>query len=258
MFLKRPFRAYHIVFAFTTVTLASTAQAQHDAVLPPTAVVIERSPIPASIHANREMVLWMISPTKHDRGPFSESNSYTCPEYTLGSYFSGPTRISLIDTSTERPVNTVKLSYLERKEDSFDIPYRILPYHYAVPGPKDAEGKPVLLALRDLNGDGLPLETVFFEAEACMGLQTTLIGYSPKQDRVIQYEVQLQQRGAKTETMRWFDYLFAEKPQSPGRWSYTIDYSGRGGCEDSYKVRYDPAREKFFATRSQSHCAPDP
>jgi hypothetical protein len=91
-----------------------------------------------------------------------------------------------------------------------------------------------------------------------MGLQTTLIGYSPKQDRVIQYEVQLRQRGEKTETMRWFDYLFAQKPVSPGHWSYVIDYSGRGGCIDSYQVRYDPSRKKFFATRSQSHCAPDP
>ncbi len=40
-------------------------------------------------------------------------------------------------------------------------------------------------------GDGLPLETAFFQAVACMGLNTTLIGYSPPRDEVIQYEVEL-------------------------------------------------------------------
>jgi hypothetical protein len=233
------------------VTLAVMAQ-------PPDAFVIERAPIPSSIHSNREMVLWMLSPQKHDRGPLSDLNPYTCPEYTLGSYFSGPTRISLIDTSTKRIVNTVNLSHSWDKEDSFDLPYRILAdFYYTVPGRrKGTEGKPSLLSLRDLNGDGLRLETAFFEAIACMGLPTTLIGYSVKQDRVIQYEVQLGPK--KTETTNWFDYLFAEKPKSPGRWSYVIDYSGRGGCEDSYQVRYDPGREKFFATLSQSRCPPDP
>jgi hypothetical protein len=44
----------------------------------------------------------------NDRGPLSDLNSYTCPEYTLGSYYSGPTRISLVETSTRRIVNTGK------------------------------------------------------------------------------------------------------------------------------------------------------
>lgn len=253
MCFKRSFRAHQIVFAFLAVTLVATAQ-------PPDAFVVERSPIPTRIHTNREMVLWMISPTKHDRFKPSGIEGYSCPEWTQGYYYSGPTRISLVDTLTKQLINTVKLRFHYGKEDSFDIPFRIIgDLFYTVPGhDKNSEGKPALLLLRDLNGDGLPLETAFFEAEACMGLQTTLIGYSPKQDRVIQYEVQLQQRGVRTETTRWFDYLFAKEPVRPGHWSYTIDYSGRGGCEDSYKVRYDPAREKFFATRSQSHCAPDP
>lgn len=37
----------------------------------------------------------------------------------------------------------------------------------------------------------------------------------------------------------------------PGRWSLPIDYGGRGGTLDSYVVRYDSAREKFFGTLSQ-------
>jgi hypothetical protein len=105
-------------------------------------------------------------------------------------------------------------------EDSFNIPYRILAdLYYVVPGHKrGSEGKPALPALRDLNGDGLPLETAFFEAMVC------------------------------SEILTWVDYLFSEKPIRPGYWRYQIDYTGRGGTLDSYDVYYDPAHEKFFGT----------
>ena len=114
----------------------------------------------------------MISPTKNDRGPLSEKNPYTCPEYTLGSYFHGPTRLSLLDNHTKQLINTIQLTSPEGA-DEFDIPYRIRNgYYYAVPGvAKDSEGKPSLLALRDLNGDGVAAESAFFQAEACMGLK---------------------------------------------------------------------------------------
>lgn len=115
------------------------------------------------------------------------------PEITQGSYYSGPTRISLVDTNTASVINTINIRHQWGKEDSFDIPYRILAdYYYFVPDRKKGqEGKPTLLALHDFNGDGLPLEAAFYEAQGCMGLLTTLIGYSPKQDRVIQYQVTL-------------------------------------------------------------------
>jgi hypothetical protein len=204
----------------------------------------------------------MISPEKHDRGDL-KSNPYTCPEWTQGSYYSGPTRISLVDTAARKTINTISLKHGWGDTDSFDVPYLILAdFYYIVPGlPKGSEGKPALLALHDINGDGLPLESSFFEAEACMGLLTTTIGYSPKQDKVIQYEVELKCRtqkivegrgivgtgdAATTTTAVWVDYLFAEKPSKPGFWSYKIDYTGRGGTQDTYNVRYDPAREKFF------------
>jgi hypothetical protein len=93
-----------------------------------------------------------------------------------------------------------------------------------------------------------------------MGLETTLIGYSPRRDQVIQYEVELkiaEQRivegggivsagKGRTELANWVDYLFDELPAQPGRWSYKIDYTGRGGALNSYDVHYDLALEKFF------------
>lgn len=187
-----------------------------------------------------------------------------CPERTLGSYYSGPTRVSLVDTGTARVLNSVKLRDEESGADSFKIPYRILAdYYYTVPEHRPgAEGKPSLLELRDFNGDGLALEAAFFEAEACMGLATTLIGYSPTQDRVIHYVVSLEiteqkiikGRGIvntgnpRTKSAYWADYLFAEQPTSPGHWSYMVDYTGRGGTQDSYRVHYDPSRERFVGS----------
>lgn len=240
------------------------AQSPGDVPLPQGAVVIERAEVPRSVRPDRELLLWMVSPQKHDRGGPPESNPYTCPEFTQGSYYSGPTRISLVDAAAKKIINTISLKHGWGGEDSFDVPYRILAdFYYTVPGtPKGSEGKPALLALRDINGDGLPLETAFFEAEACMGLQTATVGYSPKHDRVIQYKVELSCRPKKvvegrgivaagrtsTSTTSWADYLFAEKPSEPGHWSYKIDYTGRGGTLDTYNVHYDPSREMFVGT----------
>src|SRR5438105_4227607 len=44
---------------------------------------------------NRSLILWMVRPTKHPRD--TPGDPYTCPEYTRGSYYSGATRVSLVD-----------------------------------------------------------------------------------------------------------------------------------------------------------------
>jgi len=252
-----------LVLAASSVAVAY-GQRLSDPQLPAGAVVIERAVLPRSAHADREMLLWMIAPMKHDRGEYSDSNFYTCPERTLGSYYSGPTRVSLIDTGSRKIINTIILRRAWGDEDSFDIPYRILVGGpYAVPGkPPDTEGKPMLLMLRDMTGQGLPLAASFYEAAACMGLATTTIGYSTKQDRLIQYQTELNSKTqeivegvgivdvgkAAVDTTSWIDYLFSETPVEPGHWKYEIDYRGRGGTLDSYDIRYDASKEKFVGT----------
>jgi hypothetical protein len=237
------------------LALPVSAQQEIDG-LPNTAFVIETQAIPESAHANRALVLWMERYEKIDHGssPSGDALDYTCPDFTTGSgFYRGPTRISLIDTRGNLVLNTIKLEF--RSADSFDLPFRILrdiggqPGYYQVPGPLTrGEGKPALLSLKDYNGDGLALEAAFFEAEACMGLPTALIGYSTRQDRVIWYEVDLERFGEKRETLKWIDYLFAKKPVGPGHWKYSIDYRGRMGGLDKYEIRYDPERERFKGT----------
>jgi hypothetical protein len=197
----RPIASF--VVGLLTLSIGLRAQSATDFGLPEGSVVIERAAIPKTIHKDRELLLWMLSPQKHDRGEFSQSNPYMCPERTLGSYYSGPTRISLVDTNSKSTINTITIRQTFSAEDSFDVPYRILSdYLYLVPGhPKGSD------------------------------------------------EVQLKHKGsAQTETLKWIDYLFSETPTRPGRWSFQIDYRGRRGALDSYNVRYDPSREKFFGT----------
>jgi hypothetical protein len=217
------------------------------------AIIIETQPV----MPNRSLILWMVRPTKHPRD--TPADPYTCPEYTRGSYYSGATRVSLVDPQTRRVINTVKISQEPGEgADEFDIPYHIRSDHYYHVGgvPKETEGKPTIMWLRDYNGDGKAWEFALFDAQACMGLATTLIGYSERQDKVIQYQTHLVVNDSKgrhsTTTEYWTDYLFSEKPTSPGSWKYEIDYRGRGGSLDKYKIHYDKQAERFEGNRVQT------
>lgn len=199
---------------------------------------------------DRALILWMLSPEKNPRE--ADAGLYTCPEYTRGSYYSGPTRVSLINTTTNTIINTVEVKQeYDEGIDSFDVPYAIQKgFYYDVKGnPKKNQEAPAdILRLKDYNGDGKAWEFALFDAQACMGLPTTLIGYSEKQDRVIQYPVRLQvdtDGTASSETSHWCDYLWAEKPQQPGQRKYEVDYRGRGGELVEYEIKYNAAEEAF-------------
>lgn len=222
------------------------ASADENYALADGAMIIETQPVTP----NRSLILWMIRPTKNPRA--TPADPYTCPEYTRGSYFSGPTRVSLVDPQTHRVINTIKISPDPGEgADELDIPYNIRSdYYYHVDGaPKEAEGKPTVMWLRDYNGDGKAWEFALFDAQACMGLGTTLIGYSERQDKVIQYETHLAVTNSKGKqsatTEHWVDYLFSKKPTSPGSWKFEIDYRGRGGSLDQYEVHYDKQAQRF-------------
>jgi hypothetical protein len=77
------------------------------------------------------------------------------------------------------------------------------------------------------------------------------IGYSEKQDRVIQYPLELSviENGKRSmSTNLWPDYLMKKDPVKPGFWKYEIDYRGRGGSLDKWEVRYNAAKERLEGT----------
>ncbi|HKR01602.1 MAG TPA: hypothetical protein VJT09_13065 [Pyrinomonadaceae bacterium] len=230
------------------ILFASPALAQRQSLeynLPPGALIIETQPI----KLNRSLILWMLNPRRIPRDVAEEP--YTCPEETRGNYYNGPTRVSLVDTRTRRIINTVRVRQ-EYNEgvDEFDIPYLIHSgsYYHVEGVPVGLEGKPTIMRLRDYNGDGLALEFALFDALACMGLQTALIGYSERRDRVIQYKTRLvveEKRARSVKIRRWVDYLFSGRPKGAGRWQYEVDYRGRGGLLAKYEIRYNRRAERF-------------
>lgn len=218
-----------------------TATANADT-LPDTAKVLERS----QVTDNRELWLWMEQPEKHSRD--SSEDLYSCPEQTRGHYYSGITKISLIDRQNKTILQTLDIKGADNN-NILDLPYLIKQgYYYHVPKlTKNQEGKPQLLLLKDYNHDGKKHEFALFDAIACMGLETTLIGYSEKQDRIIQYQIELKtQQG--TINQYWIDYLFTKQPNKQGVWQYEIDYRGRAGSLDNYDIHYDQDREIFYGT----------
>ena len=231
---------------------ASSAQQRRPYGLPAGALIVETQSLNSPVHPDRALILWMVRPKKHPRE--APDDVYSCPENTRGSYYSGPARVSLVNPKTHLVINTVKVieEYMDNA-DSFDIPYQIKAgMYYHVGGvPAEKEGKPTIMWLRDYNGDGRSFEFALFDAMACMGLETTLIGYSERQDKLVQYSVQLKVKGdneKETRISHWSDYLFSEKPSRPGFWKYEIDYRGRGGSLDKYEVRYDATAEMFKGT----------
>jgi hypothetical protein len=219
--------------------------------LPAAAVIVETRKLPSVKHSERMLVLWMPSPKKNPNG-YSADEPYTCPDHSRGSYYSGAARVSLVDSVTRSIINTVKIE--EEGGESFDLPYAIRRgYYYRVDTAvrRDVEAKPTIIWLKDYNGDGKALEFALFDAVACMGLQTTLIGYSEKQERVIQYPVSLEviegTKHAKRVTL-WADYLFSNKPIRAGYRKYEVDYRGRAGSLNKWEVRYNPAKELFEGT----------
>lgn len=191
----------------------------------------------------------MLNPKKSE--PIPDDEPYSCPDETTGNYYSGPTRVSLFETGTGRVINTIEIHDPDSQEhDEFTIPYEIRPgYYYRVDSTDSSKAsKPTILDFRDFNGDGDTLEFALYFAPACMGLQTTLIGYSRKSDSVIQYPIKIEYRqGGKQWEVNsaWLEYLFVKKPVSPKHWKYAIDYRGRAGALETFDIKYDRKTEQF-------------
>lgn len=213
---------------------------------PADAVILEQQ----VVTHNRQMVLWMQNP-KQNPLVLDEDEPYTCPDETRGSYFSGKAKVSLVDLKTRKIINTIEVegNGISSDDNILDLPYWIHKGYYEVPLIDERkEGKPVLMSLKDYNNDGKPHEFALFDAIACMGLPSTLIGYSEKQDKVFQYQAELKTSEGTTK-QTWIDYFYGHNSDKKGVWKYEIDYRGRGGALEKYEFRYDKEKEMFYGTR---------
>ncbi|MGI8470588.1 MAG: hypothetical protein ACR2N3_19290 [Pyrinomonadaceae bacterium] len=230
-------------FWFVVLIFCVCAFGQKTELIPKSAMILETQ----TVTPKRKMVLWMPTPEKHPNETPGEE--YTCPDETRGSYYTGKLRVTLVNSETNRQISTLEVKDDDNSAAEIDIPYAIRGgYFYVVPnGSRTQERKPQIMALKDYNGDGKAQEFALYDKEACQGLATMLIGYDEKEDKIIQYPIELSNNG-KTEIIYWADLLFWIKPISNGVWNYKIDYRGRGGTLDKYEIRYDKKKEMFVGS----------
>ncbi len=169
----------------------------------------------------------------------------------------------MIDTSSNRVINTVEIRIAPF--DEFELPFSIRPnFLYEVPGPlKFGEGKPSILKLRDLNDDGAVLEFAIYNRPACPMVDTSIFGYSLRQDKVINYVFALkdiEKDKATSKDLQWIDSFLGRWPAKDGirppvergHWKYQLFYNS--GIDVFFDIYYDRSKEEFFGTiRSVEH-----
>ena len=213
------------------------------------------------IIATRDLILWMQNP----RVTICLNNDYTCPDITIGKgYYYGATFVSVLDNQTKRIIHTLPIVYdtnsMNEANSCFLIPFAIKNPRYdewmrykATGGTRNKSGKAEIMYLDDYNGDGNKYEFPLFQQLNCMACFTTLIGYSQKQDIVIQYEIEYEllykdeNEEDKSQMVKtnWIDHVFNHKIDKNGKLEFSIDYSGRGGSIEKYSLFYDQKTELF-------------
>src|SRR5436190_23776042 len=124
MSLKRKTMLFLVVVGLCRMTALAAAEGE-DYQLPEGAKIIETQPL----RPNRSLILWMVRPTQHPRD--TPGDPYTCPEYTRGCYYSGATRVSLVDPQSRRVIHTVKITTdLGGGSDEFVLPYQFRSVRY--------------------------------------------------------------------------------------------------------------------------------
>jgi len=223
---------------------AATPAFNPEALIPAGGMVIEYADLSAATGKPRGLVLWMQNPSRVEMAP----GEYTCNDRTRGSHFTGPARLSLVDLEKHQAINTIAFRAPGVDADSFDIPYRVRPGYYAVPGVEgNNEGKPVLLSLKDWNGDGHAAEFVLFNADGCGSVATAMLGYSFATDRAVQFPVEYLGDDGQPKQAARIEEAFVHDPAPPGHWSFSRQPGHGAGQSEAVELSWDASRELFVS-----------
>jgi len=251
-----------LVWLYLTASIAGQAPLTHRVadLLPSDARIIEVANVPVRSARTRVLVLWMNSP----RRVISAWDS--AADFLYGDHWFGPTFLSLIDPSTDRLINTVKIRPNRESPDDPDgiaIPFFTYNGLYYVPHPdEDRKGKPLLLRLQDLTNEGVAGQFVLFDHVASGIAAGSVLGYSSRSDTARQYAVERTQNRFNPVVQFWAVQVFDRKPLRAGYWKFTRE-AGHGDFEwIDEEVHFDAARQLFvekLTTRpypgfAQVHC----
>jgi hypothetical protein len=211
--------------------------------LPRDAQVIETANVPVRDGKTRVLALWMSAPKR------VISTWDSAADVLYGDHWFGSTFLSLIDPSSGRLINTVKVRPQGETRDGgdgFAIPFFTYDGAYHVPEPdKDRKGKPLVLRLQDLTGEGVAGQFVLFEHVVSGIVAGSAFGYNVKSDVAVQYPVETTQNRFKPVVQNWVAAVFDAQPLRPGTWKFTWE-AGHGEWEwTDVEMHFDPARQLF-------------
>jgi len=215
--------------------------------------IIDMVDISATVGKPRTMVLWMERPTKEIRFP----GTHNCYADVYGDYWEGDTRLSLLDSALARVLNTIEVAPDNRQP--IRLPFQVGNSYYYVPQQgADGEGKPKLMYLRDISGEGKPLQFALFTHYACGNDSVSVLGYSVRADQVLQYAFDYSQASGpplsasspRGTSERWTGNVFGYQPVRPGYWVLHEDNADHGGRGDTWvrEVSFEPNRGVFVVT----------
>jgi hypothetical protein len=240
---------------FVDVMVAQTLDPiQH--LLPAGAKIIEKADITKTVGKPRVMVLWMLNPKRAVPG----TRDGSCSDSLYGDHWYGPTRLSLMNPASGRPINTIEIrsALADADEpDSFSVPFFTQNGPYFVTNPNaDGWGEPRILHLRDMTGEGRDLQFALFDHLFCGTANTAAFGYSVKTDRVVHYNVETAGGDGKTATIQWVAKIFRAKPDRPGYWKFDWDPGHGADLVIHEEVSFDPKRQLFVQKSTSTPYSP--
>ena len=254
-----------LVWIYLTTALAGQNPVRHAVadLLPGDARIIETATVPVRTAKVRLLVLWMQAP----RRVTSEWDS--AADFVYGDHWLGPTFLSLADPSAPRLINTVTIRGNQESPDdngAFAIPFFTYSGFYYVPhADKDRKGKPLLMRLQDMTGEGVAGQFVLYDHVASGIAAGSVVGYSFRSDRAVQYAVERTQNRFDPVVQLWAVQVFDRKPERAGYWKFTWEV-GHGEWEwIDEEVHFDAARQLFvekvtarpYPGFAQVHCELD-
>ena len=223
-----------------------------EGLLPAGAVVIETADLRPARGKTRTLVLWMRNPKKEVR----DRNDVRCADDVYGDNWVGLTSLSVVDASSRRLISTISIqgeSTAGIPSGEFRLPFKIRNGYYSVPVlDSEKEGKPRLLYLRDLTGDGIAAEFVLFMYQACGIVATSVFGYQVRSDRVVQYPVAVTEGRSKPTVRTWVWQVFGAEPSKPGQWDYSWNPGHGADLRFRERVLFDKGRQRFVLQHTET------
>jgi len=243
-------RSNKLLFLILPLCVSAQTRFQVENLFPAGGQIIETANLTKTFGKSRTLVLWMLRPEK----TISSPDSYYCGTEVHGDFWKGPARLSLIDPARHRLINTIKIQFDEERRskmgDEFWIPFFVSGAYYLPLKNKDKMGKPQILRLRDMTGEGLTAQFPLFIYDACGIVTSGAFGYSATLDEAVQYPVLSVVDGNEEGLNPWVQQIFAREPVSPGQWKF--NWKIGHGSDDVFNedVSFDRARQRFVERRS--------